>query len=417
MCLLGVIYAIVPVYADDMWYSQRTFGIDSAVERMCIIADNCVNHWCYDTGRLCNLFAPLFLGLFPKYVFAICSAVVAWFYFKYTLKLTGSSMGGFVSWALLFVYVFLMPWGDLLTAVIYALNYQWAGAFAIVAFCLYVKNFRSPQPYTQWQFVLVALVCISAGWMHEGFSLPIMCGIFVHVWLNKFKINSTARAIALYILLGMVLTFLSPSLYYKPKIYEPTDIQTLVYQFVRFNTFMLTLIAMVVVAMCVKPLRKRFTDNKENMSVVLSIIVMALVASVIYVRFRHGTRMFWFPQQFSFVGVVVMTKTLFPTLRLRKLRNVAAVVVSVLTIADLSYNAHVQRLYTAEFNIVMQLYLQSKDGVVYYDVMPEPRYLSLIEKTSFEQYYKMTQFQCPQYYFGDFSKAKPLVVRPTTAQN
>lgn len=189
--LFFLLFAYTPMEIDDYWYAIYTSHLDHSMERAGVIWQNCMSHLLYDTGRLANLLAPIFLGLLPKWVFSAISAFLIFFSIRESCRIAGADAGCTGSYFILIGFIFFLPWLDYASSVIFPLNYLWSSAIdLLIIHCFFAEKYTaSTGSFTK--LLGMGLTAMTAGWMHEGFSVSVIGGfgviLLIDVCRNGFS--------------------------------------------------------------------------------------------------------------------------------------------------------------------------------------------------------------------------------------
>lgn len=81
----------------------------------------------------------------------------------------------------------IMPWHDNLVSIDFQINYVWSSVFALTFFYIYQRQADTLRGLAWWMAAI--FVAVAAGWMHEGFSIPMAAGC---LWL-LLRDRSTSR--------------------------------------------------------------------------------------------------------------------------------------------------------------------------------------------------------------------------------
>lgn len=222
---LGVFLIGMPKNSDDYWFSYHLwdwFGSQGILNpehggnilKAGIpwheIYDTYVEHYHIDCFRLGNMVAVPLL-LFPKWV-ASGIALLLWIYAMFaSFRLAG------VDWrrsalvpAMLFVWGFLMPWSNTLGCIMFQYNYIPPAAIGLALLLCLRSSAAGWRPLTA-----TALLGFMLGWWHEGFAVPVICGLVALAVLRRDCRNRRFLVAVLAIAAGMCLLLTSPMFWCK----------------------------------------------------------------------------------------------------------------------------------------------------------------------------------------------------------
>jgi hypothetical protein len=423
--LYGVIYLVAPPYfIDDFWYLRGSYGVESRWEATKIVWQNCLNHWHYDTGRLANLISAPFLALFPKWLFTLCFCFMLGLLIYNALKLTKVKMGSAESWIILFAICFLMPWNDSMVSIIYALNYVWSIALMGSVFYLIVKNEEHNIKYSKLKLCALTVFSFLAAWMHEGITVPFICALVAYYAILKRLPNRANRVLICGVLLGALAIICSEAFQIGSGRYNNIlDTSFLMRLLVLYVNIALVLPVALIAVLCTKKLRNKVFADRNNAALIAALSIYSLAGVVIFLKYYHGPRVAFICEYYTVLAFVALSKYInFNKLKFAKLKSAFALFTTLAIAINMGYTIYKQVLFTRDYNEVTKLYLQSKDGIVYYDLEPSCGFdLSLHKGTH-------SQFELPAYYgrncrsyfyskYFSYGTERPLVdVRPTSEQ-
>ncbi len=117
--LAGIMYYVTPTCCDDLWYQSESEGIPGTWTYFLSTFQNCIAHWNYDTGRLCNTVSAPFLSLFPRWVYAIITAGLIFYLYIIGIKITQIKWISFKAAFWLCIVSFVIPWHDYMFTIIH----------------------------------------------------------------------------------------------------------------------------------------------------------------------------------------------------------------------------------------------------------------------------------------------------------
>lgn len=195
LLFITIVYALysyfVPFQWDDLTFASTyvEFNNGSTNFNLSTLIDLYSHSRAVEAGRISNLGTPFMVLFFPHWLSAgIIGLVVA----GIIRIIAGLSMPGhrissskiFLIW---FLVIILFPWRDALMVKAYSLNYL----VAALAILLVVKSFLSTDWIKQRNIIsaiLLGIFAFIAGAIHEGFTLPTLCGICLYAATRRFNL-------------------------------------------------------------------------------------------------------------------------------------------------------------------------------------------------------------------------------------
>lgn len=171
--------ALFPRIQDDLNYSLllRSWIDGSVSSPWPGIWETWQLHWHTDNIRLGNLLFSLSL-LLPQRVSALALVIIFVLWQGFTAHLSGASArSGRVALGIAALIYFLPYWNGAFAGDCFRFNYIWGGVVALWAVVL----FNEPRGRRQWSMLLWGLV---VGWWHEGFAVPLLCGMCAVVLMD-----------------------------------------------------------------------------------------------------------------------------------------------------------------------------------------------------------------------------------------
>lgn len=402
--LYVVIFALTPMSLDDYTYSFGTAGIDLAADKAAVIWHNCADHWQYDTGRLANLLSPIFLGLLPKIAFSIISGLLIWLSVRLMCKLAGAERGSLGSWVIALLTTFALPWFDYMFSVMFAINYVWPSALTLLTVYWILDYAPSQKRLSPLRMAGMCMVAMLAGWMHEGFSVPVIAGFTVLWLLPGHRPDRRQLLLLVSFAIGALLIVIAPAFWARTSHSESQFLrmpltESLLHG-VGFNFLFFLFFVFLLVGSFSHRFRNILKNNRQLFDLTVFVAVSSIVASAIFYIFYTGPRMGWYATQFCTIGTVALGRFTFRPLK-RRSANIIAVLIAVLTTVNLAAGVVEQRHLYRENEEIVNLFLQSYDGEVYYDNMPTHLSASMLKSSmrNFNEYMPMELFS--QYWRKD----------------
>ena len=242
----------------------------------------------------------------------------------------------------------------------YALNYLWSSVFCLAFLWIYIHA-------DSWKtntFVLL-LGCLSAfgaGWSHEGVAIGIAASIaFDNLWdMMHHRVNCQKMLWAICFCVGAAFLCLSPGNFTRTDAALPLYNHLL--SFARLRVFWILLLSW-----CLFSRRTAFLRQNYLLLIALSVQMLFMF----YAGFRNS-RVLWGTELFSLI-LLLRLITAF-----EKQRIFAWVTYALLTLLTIHFGWLIYRSgeVRRQYDEVIALYVDSKDGTVYYDLHPESELVS-----------------------------------------
>ena len=133
----------------------------------------------FDNSRISNQLAPLSTIIHPWCdIFPYLCGIVMAFNVAAITRLSGSRLRRSVTavsvWAMMILF---LPWRNSILVADYMLNYTWSTAVTLLFLWLFVRKLQTSE--SKIIIVVTVLMAVIAGGWHEGFALPVLCGLGV----------------------------------------------------------------------------------------------------------------------------------------------------------------------------------------------------------------------------------------------
>lgn len=382
--LFFLLFVYTPMEIDDYWYAIYASKLDLSWARAAVIWQNCMSHLLYDTGRLANLLAPIFLGLLPKWVFSAISAFLIFFSIRESCRIAGTGAGGTGSYVILIGFIFFLPWLDYASSVIFPLNYLWSSAIDLLIIYWFFDEKCSASPTSFTKLLGMGLTAMAAGWMHEGFSVSVIGGfgviLLIDVCRNGFsylwKEGAIRFVLTICFMIGTILIVTTPAFSARLASGESNFIKFSLTERLLHGIGFNLLYYCFICCYLARVIRSMVRDNcriaatRKN-RLLLFIAVAGAVGTVLFFRNYTGPRMGWWNTALSAIGLAAIVSDIrVESMAHGKLHAVFKWGVTSVIIFHMSYAVAEQRRLYRESEEITALYLASDDGQVFYDNTP-----------------------------------------------
>ncbi len=321
-----------------------------------------------DNSRLDNIVYIAMRLAFPKSVLAVFVAFTAtlMLWMMTVLLRPEKSVTLSVLIALWTWVVFTFPWRGDIMGTNYAYNIFLPSfltlCFLILSFGVSYKRFSAPG------LAAACLVALSAGWIHEGYSIPVCCGLGVLCLVRRFRLPWQWWVLAMVYVAGAIYTVSAPGLWMR---FLDSSGETGGY--VNIKTFFSMIIPVVSVAVLIavmfscgsgrRYLAELFVDD-IFLVVFVSFAVSFLI--VIVTKTFDNARALWICDIFSTIVVFKALAPLFVALS-KRLLSVFSIFALTLTLIFYINVLRVQKIYHDEEMLIRDGFRESVYGTVYRD--------------------------------------------------
>lgn len=385
--LFGVLYTLVPLMADDTWYLQDSTGPYGSWERFQTTVATCFDHWQWDTGRLSNMMSAPFLSLLPKWVYATLTAFAIWIIYQlgHLLSKTGAMSISNAVW--IAAVTLLFPWFDYMLTVVYSVNYVWELALGLGLFWL-LRQAEEGRPFSRWQLPLLFLIGVAAGWWHEGFSVPALCGLTAYYLIERRRPSRAEWALLLGLLAGALVIFCMPAFWAMKEARESNLVKSVLWEtlfnVVAFDCIYYLYIFLLALALCVRRWRQRILADRQGAAFLGLVLAFGTVATLIYMKYYNGPRTGAFPQMVCLIGVLYLFRYLHPSSVARIWQYGAMALACILSAVNLIAAIPAQIQLTKEYEEVFGQWerIGAEEGqTVFYDQTPVRIGIDLLKPT------------------------------------
>ncbi len=413
---LSVVCAITPIEVDDLWYLFPANESTPRIEAVATVWNNVVSHWYFDTGRLANIVSPIFLALMPKWLYACFFGFCVGVILMAGRKLIDADKGSLRSFLYLLIVLFVLPWHDFMFVTIYSLNYVATSAVVLSAL-LFILRAVNGQKLSVGTTVGSCLLCLAAGWMHEGFSAPIACGLVVYLILARRCLSTSAKCLIASFFLGLLAIVISPAFWARQDLELHTKCLSLSHfllSFIAYDGIPIILALTLLAVVMHRRWHHGLLADRSLLSFEAMSLTTAFIASVIFIKYYYGARTGWFPQLISAIAILKL-QHLFRFHKIVPLVRFVFVVIaftsSAIHLISAVYN---QNRLSDEHRHIVELLRKSPSGQVFYDNIPMELNASLW-KPSYRVFFSSKFWKEFSSYYSPGSK--PLCLLPADLES
>lgn len=358
--LTALLYIFMPLSGDDYAY-KVVWHYPDIFQAIIHYPGFIKEHWLGINGRMANFLAPPLLNLIPKWAFALLCGAATWLMLYMALRWSGLwRSSGFLSTLLIAVVILAFPWWDSMQLFDCQLNYIWASALVLTALWLVFHS----TPKGNFWLVGAAVVAFLGGMMHESATLPLFCGIAVWGLIHRHDSFPKPRVIILIcFIIGGLIALCSPGIWHRAMAESVPD-DTLGLLFLK--SFAIVSIFWLTFAIMAFSRRGRLII-KDIISSPLVICAVATIPSVI-IGLKSGIvgRTGWFGNLYALIVMFFMWHR-FINVRRQGLVPVASWLLAAIVVLQMGATVVCQSHRDNEHERFVELFLASKDGVVYID--------------------------------------------------
>lgn len=384
--LFTVIYFLTPLYGDDLWFLIGTNKSPSRLETFMTLVERTSQRWHTETGRFVNMISPPFLGLIPKWIMDLLCGVFIYLLFRLSIRVSGVRRNDYIGILLVASITLFMPWYDSMFSRMFTINYVWTAVANLFFILLMFRSLRGEGKGTS-ETVLTVIYSFFVGWMHEGFSVPVLCGFAgIALWrrMRKLPLPPRSWAYILSYLFGAVIITLSP-MFNQRASGSGTRLTDMPLWEVGLMTGppVLILLAFIVVMICCRKHLGRNTDETQTLILAVIVSVVSLLVTAI---FYGGPRACFFSDLMDFIAIaMILSKSSRQDRGNGVGRKIIFLCAVILPLVNLCYAIKVQSKLKKECDEIQKLFLESPTGIVFYDNYPMKPDISLL-KTSVGQF-------------------------------
>lgn len=410
--LFIAIYSFSPLEADDYWFLEGTQGMSQGWEMFLTACKTMKERWMTDTGRLGNIMSIPFLALLPKWVFNVISGIAVFLMVTFSCRLASAPSGSMRSYLLLTALVLCYPWYDYLFCITFGINYVWAMALTLMASYYLLRSHDTNE-----SIVLTSFLCFVAGWMHEGFGVPISCGgiavAFLRYIRHTLRSGYVIKLCAL--VTGSLMTCLSPVFWYRAEndvsnIYK-FPLKEMIMQIGPCTAIFIAFIGLLAIVLINRKWRESLSKASNGIEKTLFFTIVLIVSLAVMIKYYNGPRTGAGIVMFASIGIIWFSR--FIGIRLSgTVKKVSGIILTTAVTINLGYAVYVQKKLLKEYHEIVRLFAASPSGVIYYDLSYPKADLSMF-KTTVRQFHEHIPKRELAWYLD---KDKLMVILPTALE-
>ena len=223
-CAFCVINYLTPMRCDDLiyqfqWESERVDGKIEPIDLNHRVSDfsdafySQVNHYKVMNGRfLIHFIVQCFCGFLGKPMFNVVNTIIYVFFLFLCIRFISVKTQLQTILALSLLWLLLPIQHIFYYSISFAVNYLWT-SLALILFLLVFRfqiGASNENKSSALKKSCILIFCIFVGALHEGYSLPLSCALFVYVIVYRKKLNIFTLFMICGIWIGTVIHILSP---------------------------------------------------------------------------------------------------------------------------------------------------------------------------------------------------------------
>lgn len=352
----------LPVMGDDLIF-LNLLGLDSYTCPNRQTVSFILAHVFGCNGRLFDYMGPVVINLLPRAIASAIMGLMAGMFYYSILYACRLPRRGYQTMSLFVMTVTLatMPWWDGMYLRVCQFNYSWGATFCLLFIGLF---FRNPDAQSRLKLFVFFILGVFAGAAHEQTGVS-MCGAFF-IWLitsgHYRKLSTDRRYMLSGLLAGTLLTIAPPGIWLRAA--QDHVGQTLPLLILTTMPVLLLLLAVILICALTKSGRRYLRTLKSGEWGVT--VYAAIFAGIIAVMSGIPGRTGFFTEAASIVALTRMALDV----RLHIPRTAAAlasVLMVALTGIHFVLSIMAQHQLMREYEDVREAYIESPDGIVYYD--------------------------------------------------
>lgn len=304
---MGVFFIGMPRYVDDFWYSTYIKSWHDGLQYTHWwqpVIDTIKYHVTFDTARLSNIVYAPFL-LLPKWVGSLPIALLTFPTLMLMMRLAS------VSWrrsplgaVLVLLFGFGLPWYDSIGSECYQFNYVVPMALGLWIAAAALRLIKSPR----WLLVSGGIIL---GMWHEGFAIPVACGLTAAAVMCPRGTDRRTLIIAVAAIgTGLLWIVLSPSLENRMGQvniqYRRPPLKLITFILMQRPLFLVTCAMLVIAAI------RRASRRLLYTSAVIFLVVSALASLTICYFTIAASRAAWWTDTATLPLCLILLRLFFP---------------------------------------------------------------------------------------------------------
>lgn len=368
-----LMYLFTPYANDDLWYLLpfRDWMSGSGESSYWdIVLSTWRERYLTDNTRLANMIVPFTMALLPKWMMDVLNALMTMMLYMLVMRVAGLGRTKplWMPVAIMGCVTFLLPWGDQMLLCDFSLNYIWTSVVILVFALLWLKDGNHGQG------VVLFVLSVVAGAMHEMASVSLLCGMVVYLLVNRGECSRLRIAMLVGMVVGAAVLLTAPGPYMRASesaVNALSFAKSADYYVKCVGRCNMAALLVVIVGICALRRDGRHLIARFFHTPGFAFFVASVAGMVIMFFTEKAPRISWFPQLYGIIAIFIL---------LRKVNNIqlyrGRVVVSIVTVAMLVHlgsTVYWCRQYDKEYKAIVRLYMNSPTGIVTYPLIDRSR--------------------------------------------
>ena len=213
-----------PLRCDDLiyqfhWYGERNSALlepvdlNNRVDGFLDSFESQCNHYLVMNGRfVVHFIVQCFCGFLGRDAFSIINTIVYVFFLLGCLQFLKLKNGLQSVAALSVIWLGLPILYIFWYSIAFSVNYLWTSTALIYYFILINRYIRKPFSGPNCVLLLLFIISVVMGALHEGFSLPLSGALFFYILFNRKKVNRYIVFMSIGVWIGTLSVVLSPGI-------------------------------------------------------------------------------------------------------------------------------------------------------------------------------------------------------------
>lgn len=359
-------FYLTPVAAKS-FFEGSFVGFEQKIGSVSDVFCSQFNHYFYVNGRtIPHLIEQLFAGILGKENFNFLNVLFFLLLNMLVVWMSGREyVCNFSYWIAAFFFLwFLLPYpADIALPMGCAVNYVWSSVFCLVFLLVYHRVKRMEK--VNWLVtIFLFLLGLVAGWTHEALVIGISGALFICYYMHYRRPKAHEIVMVVGFWLGTLLVCLSPAARGRALFDHPSVGETLFVMASELRGFYVFVFLLCCVPLCGKKnrnisvLKNFIRDNRFYFYVILIEFSFSLFIGYRNVRQLFGIELFFVVLSMKLISYLVSPISI--RFRLFSILVAILIVIHMACVVPYAKCSHMQ------FQNLVESYMQSEDGVVYF---------------------------------------------------
>ena len=375
-----------PLRCDDLvyqfqWLGTRDSGALEPIDLSHKVSDlydaliSQINHYQVMNGRfLIHFIVQCFCGFLGKSSFNICNTIVYILFIYGCILLMEIKTNHKIIFAICIIWLGLPIQYIFYYSISFAINYLWTSTALIYFLILIRSESNIPKSNTSKIFILLTISFLF-GSLHEGFSVPLSGVLFLHLLYTRKQLMPSFVAITIGLIMGTVILLLSPGTIGRgTNSLSNISLQELFVmklEILRYSKRLLLFISVILIFyLFQRNIAKEFI-KKRGLEIGFILLDLGFVIAV-----PHYSQRIEFPLEMLslLLSIELIMKGSF--WNIKKIRTGVTLAILPIFIFHMAATLYYTRLVNKEYQVMLQEYSNSPQGVTHYQELYIPKPLN-----------------------------------------